>query len=70
MYFAYCFECDVCGDEIESQSNADSIGRCNNCDCETGTYRKTGEIYDQEYVDQEKYNDQQDREYEERHRYD
>jgi hypothetical protein len=37
--------------------------------CHNGNYRKVGESYDQEWIDEQKYNEQQDREYEERHRH-
>lgn len=65
------FTCDNCGHEIEipaSWQDGYDAGKCR--ECNNGSYRKTGECYDQEFVDEQKYNEQQDREYEERHRYD
>lgn len=68
MYHQYLFRCDRCGDERELCTNADEGGKCHNC--MNGNYYKCGESYDQEYIDQKQYEEQQDREYEERHRYD
>lgn len=68
MYFSYSYVCNMCGDQRDLATNADDGGRCHVCD--TGIYRKCGESYDQEFVDQQRYNEQQDREYEQRHRYD
>jgi len=68
MHFGYMYTCNSCGDERELCSNSDDGGRCNSCD--TGNYYKSGEIYDQEFLDDQRYNEQQDHEYEERHRYD
>ena len=68
MYHSYSYICDVCGDSRDLATNCDNGGRCYNCI--DGTYRKSGESYDQEWVDEQKYNERMDREYEERHRYD
>ena len=68
MYHSFSFVCDNCGDEKDLATDSDNGGRCH--ECNTGTYHKCGESYDQEYVDEMKYNERQDREYEERHRYD
>ena len=68
MYHQYHFVCNRCGDEIESDYYCDSFGNCNYCD--NGLYIFGGESYDEEWVDEQKYNRQQDQEYEERHRYD
>ena len=68
MYHSFVFTCNSCGDEKDLATDSDDGGRCHSC--ETGHYYKTGEVYDQEFVDQEKYEAEQDREYEERHRYD
>ena len=38
--------------------------------CETGHYKKCGESYDKEWLDEQKYNREQDEEYERRHRND
>ena len=68
MYHSFSFQCDQCGDEKDLATDSDDGGRCHNCS--NGRYHKCGESYDQEYVDEMKYNEQQDREYEERHRND
>jgi hypothetical protein len=71
MQHSFIFCCDNCGDEIEIPANFGDqydAGKCK--ECKNGTYRKSGESYDQEFIDEERYNEQQDREYEERHRYD
>ena len=68
MYFSYVFVCDSCGDEKELATDSENAGRCGNCD--DGYYRKCGETYDQEWIDQQKYEQGQDREYEYRHRND
>jgi hypothetical protein len=66
MYFSYTFRCDTCGDEKDLATDGNDGGRCHNCN--GGHYFKIGEAYDQEWVEQQKYEQQQDREYEERHR--
>lgn len=68
MYFSNTYRCDVCGDEKDLACDGDDGGRCYNCN--DGHYYRCGEAYDQEWVDQQKYEQQQDREYEERHRHD
>lgn len=69
MMHSYLFKCDSCGDEQElSTIYDDDGGRCQ--ECETGHYWKCGESYDQDYINEMKYREQQDQEYEERHRYD
>jgi len=68
MYFSYTYRCDSCGDEKDLACSSDDGGRCHCCD--DGRYHRSGECYDQEYIDQIKYEEQQDREYEERHRRD
>lgn len=65
MYHAFIFTCNICGDEIELCTDSDNGGKCNSC--HNGDYQKTGEVYDQDFVDQEKYEEEQDREYELRH---
>lgn len=64
------YTCDSCGHEKEIPANwGDHNGeKCNSC--KEGQYRKTGEAYDQEWVEEERYNKQQDEEYERRHRHD
>ena len=71
MVHNHCFCCDNCGHEMEVPANWGEqydAGKCR--ECNSGIYRRTGESYDQEWVDEQKYNEQQDREYEARHRYD
>jgi hypothetical protein len=68
MYHSYRYTCNLCGDERDLCSNSDIAGKCHSC--YNGQYQKTGESYDQEYIEQIQYEEQQDREYEERHRYD
>lgn len=68
MYHSFSFVCDHCGDEKDLATDSDNGGRCH--ECSNGTYHKNGESYDQEWVDEQKYNEQQDREYEQRHRND
>jgi hypothetical protein len=63
MYHNDLYVCDSCGRETEVPSEH-SAGSCS-CG---GTYCKVGEHYDQEFVDEQRYNEQQDREYESRHR--
>ncbi len=65
MYYTWIYQCNMCGDEIEVEAEY-AAGKC---DC-GGTFQKCGESYDQEFVDQERYYQEQDREYEDRHRYD
>ena len=65
MYHTNVYTCDKCGDENELDFGF-SPGKCH-CG---GTYQQTGECYDQEFVDQERYEREQDYEYEQRHRYD
>jgi len=67
MYFSYRYVCNICGDEKDLATNSDDGGRCH--ECSNGTYRKCGESYDDEWVEQKRYEEQQDREYEERHRH-
>jgi len=50
MYFSYSYVCNQCGDQRDLATNDDDGGRCHSCDI--GQYRKCGESYDQEYVDQ------------------
>ena len=66
MYHSFTYTCDECGDQKDLAGSGDDGGRCHSC--HNGNYRRTGESYDQEWVDEQKYNEQQDREYEERHR--
>jgi hypothetical protein len=68
MHHSFEFQCDNCGDTIETPTMDTNGELCN--DCRKGHYRFSGESYDQEFVEQEKYEQQQDREYEDRHRYD
>lgn len=68
MYHSFRFQCDMCGDEKDLCTDGADGGRCH--ECNDGHYRKCGESYDQEWVDKQKYNEQQDREYEDRHRRD
>jgi hypothetical protein len=65
MFCRDIYKCDSCGSETEVDSNY-SAGRCS-CG---GTYQQCGQTYDQEFVDEQRYNEQQDREYETRHRHD
>ena len=66
MHHGYVYTCNTCGDERELCTNADDGGRCHSCS--NGRYYKSGECYDTEYVEQKEYEEQQDREYEARHR--
>ena len=68
MYYSNCYRCDSCGDERDLSCDSDDGGRCMNC--ETGHYKKCGESYDKEWLDEQKYNREQDEEYERRHRND
>lgn len=71
MFYNYVFTCDTCGHEMEVPANFGDqydAGKCRHCN--DGRMIKTGESYDQEFIDEQKYNEQQDREYEERHRHD
>ncbi len=65
MYHANTWQCSSCGIEIEIDAPFD-VGRCH-CG---GRYGQSGECYDQEFVDQEQYYQEQDEEYERRHWYD
>jgi len=66
MYFSYRYACNICGDEKDLATDSDDGGKCHNCD--SGLYRRIGESYDQDYVDQKRYEEQQDYEYEQRHK--
>lgn len=71
MLHNHIFCCGNCGHEMEvpaSFGQQYDAGQCRQC--KEGQYQYSGETYDQEFLDEEKYNQQQDREYEERHRYD
>lgn len=63
MFHNDVYKCDACGNETE----VDSHYSADRCSC-GGTFQKVGESYDQEFVDEQRYNEQQDREYESRHR--
>jgi hypothetical protein len=65
MFCNDVYKCDSCGAKTE----VDRHYSPNTCSC-GGTFQKTGEHYDQEFVDEERYNEQQDKEYEDRHRND
>lgn len=65
MFCNNVYKCDVCGAETE----IDSRYSAGSCSC-GGTFQKCGEHYDQEFVDEQRYNERQDREYEARHRHD
>jgi predicted RNA-binding Zn-ribbon protein involved in translation (DUF1610 family) len=65
MYHNDIYKCGSCGEEIQ----VDSHYSAGTCAC-GGKLQHCGESYDQEFVDEERYNEQQDREYESRHRYD
>jgi len=65
MVHNYSYVCNLCGNKTEVPVDY-SAG---DCSC-GGTYEQCGEVYDQEFVDERKYNEQQDREYEYRHRND
>lgn len=63
------FTCNNCGNEIELSADAHADGdKCR--ECNSGTYQKSGEAYDQEWLDQQQYERDQDQEYEERHKND
>ena len=66
MYFSHRYVCDVCGDERDLATDSDEGGRCHSCN--SGWYKHYGESYDQEFVEQKKYEEQQDYEYERRHK--
>ena len=68
MFHRDIYKCDSCGHEIEAERDCNVNGKCSSC--HIGRYRFYAETYDQEFVDQEKYERQQDEEYENRHRYD
>lgn len=63
MYHCNIYKCDRCGGEIE----VDVMHAAGSCSC-GGTLQQCGESYDQEFVDQERYEREQDAEYEQRHR--
>jgi len=66
------YRCNTCGSETTSQEGLnDPSGSqvMGSCVC-GGTYSFIGEEYDQDFIDQQNYERQQDREYEERHRRD
>jgi hypothetical protein len=63
MFYEYIWECKKCGIEIELDVDCDP----GVCGC-GGAFQKVGETYDQEFVDQERYEKDQDREYMRRHR--
>lgn len=65
MYHTWIYQCNQCQDEVD----VDAGYGAGKCSC-GGTYQKSGESYDQEFVDQERYYQEQDREYEDRHRHD
>jgi len=67
MYFSYRYTCNVCGDQKDLATDSDDGGRCHSCN--EGRYFRSGECYDQEWIEQQKYEERQDREYAERHRY-
>ena len=64
MYCNNIYKCGICGREIELPEDY-LAGSC--CGKEM-VY--VGESYDQEFIDEQRYNEQQDREYEARHRND
>jgi len=66
MFHRSVYKCDSCGHEIEVDVDCNGGGKCSSC--YNGQYRFHAETYDQEFVDQERYERQQDAEYEERHR--
>lgn len=70
MFNNIVYACDECSHEVSYPVNwGDHNGeRCP--ECREGTLRKSGEEYDQEFIEEERYNREQDREYEERHRND
>jgi len=70
MIYNIVYTCDNCKGEMEIPAHPKDNAEYNagKCSC-GGTYRHTGESYDQEFVEQEKYERRQDQEYEERHRY-
>lgn len=71
MIHNFTYFCNNCGDEMEVPANLGDqydAGKCRSCN--NGKYVKSGESYDKEFLDQQKYEQQQDREYEERHRHD
>jgi len=66
MKYEWIYRCSDCGREERSPA---MYGRDDYpCVCSHGTMYHSGESYDQEFVDQQRYEKQQDREYEERHR--
>ena len=66
MYYSKTFTCDQCGDSRDLASDFETAGTCRSCG--QGTYCKSGETYDQEWIEQQLYERQQDQEYEESHR--
>ena len=71
MYYANVFACDKCGDivEVPGEGKAYGVYHGGQCNC-GGTYKYSGETYDQEFVDEQEYNERQDKEYEDRHKND
>ena len=73
VLFSYTYKCDGCGQERNVPGNPaeghDDSGKVRHCPC-GGLFRFSGETYDQEFIDEQRYNERQDREYEERHRRD
>ena len=67
MYHSYSYQCTMCGDTKDLVGDCDG-GKCQACS--TGQYRNIGESYDNDYAEQQQYEKEQDREYENRHRYD
>ena len=65
MIYERYYKCSQCGKETTvRQEGVDNNGMP--CDC-GGAFYFSGESYDQEFVDQKRYEAEQDREYEERH---
>lgn len=56
MYHSFRFVCDQCRDEKDLATDDHDGGRCYNCS--NGRYHQCGESYDQEWVDEQKYNEQ------------
>jgi hypothetical protein len=70
MEYNKIWRCDRCSDEIETPSHPTRDNtKPGHCHC-GGRYNFAGESYDQEFVDQMRYEQEQDREYEDRHRHD
>ena len=71
MEYNIVFVCNHCKEEIEIPSHPRNSTEYSNGKCSCGgIYQKIGESYDQEFIDEEKYEHRQDEEYERRHRYD